>query len=934
MNESSPGDPGENEAHADFASLYWRDQSIVTGQPSEITAANLGDESFRLLADNIPTLCWVADGTGYIIWYNRRWHQYCGSTPEAMEGWGWQAVHHPETLPSVMERWVHAIAVGEPFEMTFPLRGADGVFRPFLTRIHPARDEQGAIIRWFGTNTEISDQIAAEEALRVERDRSRGVLENMAEGFLLLDREFRVLDINAEGLKLETRPITEIVGQTHWAVWPGTEHSELGDFYKRLMATRTRGEIDHRYMWPDGREVWLEARAFPTNDGLAIFYRDVSDRKIAEMRLRDSEARFRTVAETMPGFVWTADEAGQLDYTSPNWLTYSGTTADASNGQGWANFVHPEDQADAFEQWGASVATTTPYEVEFRLRRADGVYRWWLARARPVSDAGRTIWIGTCTDLNDIIAARELLASSSEELQHIVDSRTQERDRIWRMIPDLLMAGTLDGRILSVNPAWKQSLGHEENTLLSTPFWEFVHPDSHVESVRAIESMRGGEIARHENRVVTADGDYRWFDWVSTPVGELFYAVARDITDDKLMQAELEHAQEALRQSQKMEAVGQLTGGIAHDFNNMLAVIIGSLDLLSRRMGSEDARSRRYVDAAADGARRAAILTQRLLAFSRQQPLQPETVDVNRLVANMSDLLRHSLGTDVRLETILAGGLWQTHVDPNQLENVILNLGVNARDAMPDGGRLTIETHNGHLDMRYATAHIGVPEGQYVVIAVTDTGTGMPPEVIAKAFDPFFTTKEVGKGTGLGLSQVYGFVKQSGGHVKIYSETGEGTTVKIYLPRLIGAADEVKANTAPTAIAKGYYDELILVVEDEPAVRQLSVDALTELGYRVVEADGAAAGLRLLDAHPEIMLLFTDIVMPDVNGAKLAEEARRRRPRLKVLFTTGYTRNAVVHNGMLDPGVDLIGKPFTIEELAAKVRQVLDAPVEIAGAAP
>ena len=933
MNEPCLGDPAEHAPHADFASQYWRAQSIVIGQPAAITAADLGEDAFRLLADNIPTLCWIADGTGYIVWYNARWHQYCGTTPEAMEGWGWQAVHHPETLPTVMERWINAIAVGESFEMTFPLRGADGVFRPFLTRVHPLYNDSGAVIRWFGTNAEISDQIAAEEALRIERDRSRGVLENMAEGFLLLDKDFRILDINAEGLKLEARPITQIVGQTHWDAWPGSEHTELGEFYKRVMATRRRGEIDHHYVWPDGREAWLEARAFPSGDGFAVFYRDVSDRKIAEMRLRDSEARFRTVAETMPGFVWTADDAGQLDYTSPNWHTYSGTTPDASNGQGWANFVHPEDQAGVFEQWGASVARGTPYEVEFRLRRADGVYRWWLARARPVSDAGRTIWIGTCTDLNDIIAAREFLARSSEELQHTVEARTQERDRIWRMVPDLLMTGTLDGRILSVNPAWKQSLGHDEEKLLGTPFWEFIHPASYVDSERAVEKMRGGEIARHENRVVTADGDYRWFDWVSTPVGEVFYAVARDITDDKLMQGELEHAQEALRQSQKMEAVGQLTGGIAHDFNNMLAVVIGSLDLLSRRMGSEDARSRRYVDAAADGARRAAVLTQRLLAFSRQQPLQPETIDINRLVANMSDLLRHSLGTDVRLETVLAGGLWRTHVDPNQLENVILNLGVNARDAMPGGGRLTIETQNGHLDMRYATAHIGVPAGQYVVIAVTDTGTGMPPEVIAKAFDPFFTTKQVGKGTGLGLSQVYGFVKQSGGHVKIYSEPGEGTTVKIYLPRLIGAADEVEAKIGSSEIPEGYHDELILVVEDELAVRQLSVDALTELGYRVVEADGAAAGLRLLDAHPDIMLLFTDIVMPDINGAKLAEEARRRRPGLRVLFTTGYTRNAIVHNGVLDSGVDLISKPFTIEELAAKVREVLDAPVDVSDAA-
>jgi CheY-like chemotaxis protein len=332
------------------------------------------------------------------------------------------------------------------------------------------------------------------------------------------------------------------------------------------------------------------------------------------------------------------------------------------------------------------------------------------------------------------------------------------------------------------------------------------------------------------------------------------------------------------------------------------------------------------VDAAIDGARRAALLTQRLLAFSRQQPLKPESIDANRLVAGMSHLLRHSLGAEIHLETVLAGGLWRTHTDPNQLENVILNLAVNARDAMPEGGRLTIETQNAHLDARYAAAHLGVPAGQYVLIAVTDTGAGMPEEVIAKAFDPFFTTKEVGRGTGLGLSQVYGFVKQTGGHVKIYSEPGHGTTVKVYLPRQQGGEREHHGDEQLEDMPLGETQEVVLVVEDEPAVRQFSVDALSELGYRVLEADGATAALRLLDAHPEIALMFTDVVMPEINGAKLAQEARRRRPALKILFTTGYTRNAVVHNGVLDQGVELIGKPFTIEELAAKVRNVLDAP--------
>jgi PAS domain S-box-containing protein len=387
---------------------------------------------------------------------------------------------------------------------------------------------------------------------------------------------------------------------------------------------------------------------------------------------------------------------------------------------------------------------------------------------------------------------------------------------------------------------------------------------------------------------------------------------------------ELMQMEQALRQSQKMEAIGQLTGGIAHDFNNMLAVVMGSLDLLGRRIGDMDARAKRYADAAMEGAKRAASLTQRLLAFSRQQPLQPESLDPNRLVAGMSDMLRHSIGADIRLETVLTAGPWRIHVDPNQLESVILNLAVNARDAMPKGGRLTIETQNTHLDARYVAAEMGVPAGQYVLIAVTDTGDGMTADVIAKAFDPFFTTKDIGRGTGLGLSQVYGFVKQSGGHVKIYSEPGQGTTVKIYLPRGTEHDAGLTDDAGVVEILPGEAREVVLVVDDEPTVRQFSVDALTELGYGVLEADSAAAALRLLQAHPEIALLFTDIVMPDTNGRQLADAARQVRPALKVLYTTGYTRNAVVHNGVVDAGVELIGKPFTIDELAARLRACLD----------
>ncbi|WP_275784725.1 PAS domain-containing hybrid sensor histidine kinase/response regulator [Pararhizobium gei] len=382
-------------------------------------------------------------------------------------------------------------------------------------------------------------------------------------------------------------------------------------------------------------------------------------------------------------------------------------------------------------------------------------------------------------------------------------------------------------------------------------------------------------------------------------------------------------AESALHQAQKIEALGHLTGGVAHDFNNMLAVVIGGLSMAQRRMakGAFDDLPK-LLASALDGANRAATLTQRLLAFSRQQPLSPETVDANKLVANMAEILASTLGETIQKETVLAAGLWRTKADANQLENAVLNLAVNARDAMPDGGKLTIETGNAYIDEAYAAAHDVAP-GQYVMIAVTDTGCGMPPDIITKAVDPFFTTKPVGKGTGLGLSQVFGFAKQSGGHMKIYSEVGIGTTIKIYLPREYEPDDAVQS-IRDESVPRGSAREVILLVEDDASVREVHTRMLEELGYGVMPVDGPVAALAAIDERPDVSLLFTDIVMAPMNGRMLADEARRRRPGLPVVFTTGYSRNAVVHNGVLDPDVIFLQKPATLGDIARKPRAALD----------
>ncbi|MBL6653925.1 MAG: response regulator [Reyranella sp.] len=386
-------------------------------------------------------------------------------------------------------------------------------------------------------------------------------------------------------------------------------------------------------------------------------------------------------------------------------------------------------------------------------------------------------------------------------------------------------------------------------------------------------------------------------------------------------QARREVAEESLRQSQKMNAVGQLTAGIAHDFNNLLTGIGGAVEMMGRRAGQASPEFTRFLQLAQTGVGRAATLTQRLLAFSRQQPLQIEVVDVNDLVAGMTELLRRTLGEKVRIETVLAPDAWPARADSAQLESTILNLAINARDAMPKGGVLTIETANTHLDAAYAAANVEAEAGPYIMVAVSDTGTGMAPETLARAFEPFFTTKERGQGTGLGLSMAFGYIRQLGGHLKIYSEVGRGTSVKIYLPRASGeAAVEVAPAARAVLSAAG---PVMLVVEDDPVVRDFAVSACSEIGCTVYQAADAREALAVLQARDDIELLFTDVGLPgDMNGRQLAGAAMALKPALKVLFTTGYTANAIVHQGVLDPGVNFIGKPFSIDALAEKIKSM------------
>jgi PAS domain S-box-containing protein len=511
-----------------------------------------------------------------------------------------------------------------------------------------------------------------------------------------------------------------------------------------------------------------------------------------------------------------------------------------------------------------------------------------------------------------------LLATVRREADSVRTLQMEERERVFETSNDLILVTDTAGNFIQVSPSSMSIIGYQPAEMIGHSAVEFIHPDDLESTRNEMRSARRGQQKRNfVTRYVHKDGHAVVLEWTgswSQPMRRHFF-IGRDLTEKQAAEAQI-------RQAQKMDAVGQLTGGIAHDFNNILTVITGTIGILGESVADkpELASITRLIDEAAD---RGASLTKHLLAFARRQPLQPREVDVNALMLETAKLLRPTLGEHVQITPILAADTWTALVDPNQLSTSVLNLALNARDAMPDGGKLTLETSNIQLDGSYADMHNEVTAGDYVLIAVSDTGGGIRAADLERVFEPFFTTKEVGKGTGLGLSMVFGFVKQSGGHIKIYSEEGHGTTVKIYLPRASGAGQGAGEAAAPESVEGGH--EAVLVVEDDALVRRYVITQVASLGYATLEAGNAAEALQLIDASPTIDLLFTDVIMPGpMNGRQLANEAQRRRPALKILYTSGYTENAIVHHGRLDPGVLLLAKPYRKAELARMIRTALD----------
>ncbi|WP_347558741.1 ATP-binding protein [Robbsia sp. KACC 23696] len=587
----------------------------------------------------------------------------------------------------------------------------------------------------------------------------------------------------------------------------------------------------------------------------------------------------------------------------------------------WIRDLVPAHEQHWFDIYGEVARTAKPVRFE---NAAEALGRWYEVQAFPIGLPELHHVAILFTDISERRAAELSLRTLAARLEEEVAARTTDRNQLWQLSTDIMLRCRFTGEIVAVNPAWTTTLGWSEAEMLGSNLFDLIHPDDLAHTREGAESSAGGvSLRRFENRYRTKGGDYRWIDWSTQPSKDMINAVGRDVTEEKEKAETLKRMEAQLRQSQKMEAVGQLTGGLAHDFNNLLAGINGNLELLSVRLTQGRLSDMdRYVSAAQGSVKRAAALTHRLLAFSRRQTLDPSVTDVAALVADLEELIGRTIGPDRVLSIQAPAALWTTMIDRNQLENALLNLSINARDAMPDGGRIDIGLANEAIDAQTA-AEFDVSAGDYVTITVTDTGSGMTPEIAARAFDPFFTTKPIGQGTGLGLSMIYGFARQSGGHVRIESAVGRGTMVRIYLPRFTRdvppAAEPVKDAMAPTQAGGA-----VLVVDDEATLRMLITEVLEDSGYTVIEASDGPSGLTILQSDIKIDMLVTDVGLPGgMNGRQLADAARSLRADLQVLFITGYAEGTATGKNALEPGMHVLTKPFLIEALVAKVGELI-----------
>jgi PAS domain S-box-containing protein len=852
------------------------------------------DAHLQAVAQFMPNHLWTAQQDGSVDWVNERATAYFGIPDLRTDPEQWLETVHPDDRARSGIAYQTALRTGTPYETEFRARRHDGAYRWFLARAIPVRDADGTVIRWVGTNTDIHERKLAEDANMRDRDRFWQLSQDL---LVVCDFHGEITAVNPAVTRILGWEEHEFVGHDILTfIHPADlerSRAQLG----RLLEGQTMQGFENRFRTKTGGFRVIAWAGVPEAGRIHSVGRDMTDERAA-LRERERSWTLSPVIKVI------ATAAGRTLAVNPAWTKLLGWTEEESVGRHVNEFLAPEGLEHGQRGLQLLGRGQTMFDYETVSRTKSGERR-------------RISWT-TMPEGGILYAYGRDVTAESQAAAALAASRA-DRDRIWTTTNDLMAIAGLDGYLKSVNPAWSRLLGYDEATLLGRPFHEFVaEADRPRVTAAMVRLARGEGLTEFEDRLVHADGRSSLIAWNCQPMGDTFYVVGRNVTEQRLVE-------DALRQSQKMEAVGQLTGGIAHDFNNLLQGITGSLNLLQKRLAQGRLNDVNPVIAGAMvAANRAAALTHRLLAFSRRQPLDPKPVAANLLIMSMADLLRRTLGEQVALALILAPDLWPTLCDPHQLENAVLNLAINGRDAMPDGGTLTIETCNCDVDETSAFWSRDMRAGAYVCVSVTDTGVGMSEATVAKAFEPFFTTKPIGQGTGLGLSMIYGFVRQSEGTARIFSQPGHGTSVKLLLPRYLGdVAAEAPREAGPIAVQAGD-GETVLVIEDEPLVRGLIVEVLTDLGFAALEAVDGPGGLAVLQSRQRIDLLISDVGLPGLNGRQLADAARKLRPGLKVIFMTGYAEVAASAQGFLEPGMALITKPFAMADLAAKIRATVD----------
>jgi PAS domain S-box-containing protein len=799
----------------------------------------------------------------------------------------------------------------------------DGTSFPVEYIATPIRDEQGKLSGAVVTFNDITERKQAEEALRDSEERYRLLFEGNPQPMWVYDLEtLSFLAVNEAAVQHYGYSREEFLALTIEEIRPTEDIPALHNVLETL--SKRNGSGTRKYRWKhqkkDGTVIDVEITshelAFAGRPARLVLASDVTDRlrqeaqrRRAEEALRKSQQNYKALVNSLEGIVWESDAAFQftfvskqaerlLGYPIERWLT---------DPLFWKDHIHTEDRDWAVEYSRKATSEKRDHALEYRMMAADGRPVWFRDMVTVVVDDGRAAKRrGVMVDITTRKQAEEELNMLAQAI---------------RSTSDCVSITDMEDNILFVNNAFLKTYGYEEAELIGKNIDVVRSTNNPSEVVEEIlpATLRGGWQGELLNRRKSG-GEFPIFLSTSIVRGEhgeplALIGVARDIGERKLLE-------EQLRQAQKMEAVGRLAGGIAHDFNNLLTAILGYSDLVLSQITEADPLQRDVEEIRRAGLR-ASSLTRQLLAYSRRQMLQPEVLELNSVVANMDKMLRRVIGENIKFVTLLQSALGPVKADPGQIEQVILNLVINARDAMPSGGKLIIETKNVELDRTYPMQRSFLPPGHYVMLVVTDTGVGMGPETKSQIFEPFFTTKEIGKGTGLGLSTVYGIVKQSGGDISVYSEPGKGTAFKIYLPRVERAAQKQRGIAAVPKPGGG--SETILLVEDEDAVRHLARDVLQQRGYSVLEAAEGEEALRISETHQgAIQLILTDVVMPGMNGRELASRVASRHAGIKILYMSGYTDESIVHHGILAPGADFLSKPFTPDILSRKVRQLLD----------